>query len=132
MTVKNWIREFADENPTFTSAGYECPPGRFAEWRAELFTPGFEHMVCTAVIAFTDRPPKAYPWSIAKNSSYWLKHAVEQWVKENPNPYYATYIRNGAVIVALASLFYEPKRRWLDGPNCEFKKKAPALWRPGR
>lgn len=129
MTVMNWIREFAIANPRFTSNGFECPPEKFTAWRAELFTPAFEHMVCTAVIALTEKLPRGYPWSITRSSSYAQKHFVEGWVRRGGNTHYSPYIRNGALIVALASLGYEAKPY---GANCTFKKKAPALWRPGR
>lgn len=132
MTVKNWIREFAIANPGFTSNGFECPPERFAEWRAELFTIEFELMVCTATIFLTEKLPRCMPGNLTKLSSYTQKHLVEQWVRENNRTNYAPYIRNGALIIAASTLSYEPVRRPFDGANCTFKKIAPALARPGR
>lgn len=124
MTPEEFIRKFADENPTFTSAGFECPPERFEEWRAELFTTEFADMVCTAVIALTEKLPRGYPWALTRLSSYTQKHLVEGWVRRVKNSNYAPYIRNGALIIAMADLGYVPKPY---GVNAMFKKRRAKL-----
>lgn len=124
MTPEEFIRKFADENPTFTSAGFKCQPDCFAEWRAELYTPGFADMVCTAVIALTEKLPRGYPWALTRLSSYTQKHLVERWVWRVKNSNYEPYIRNGALIVAMGYLGYVPKPY---GVNAMFKKRRAKL-----
>lgn len=95
----------------------------FQIYREEMHGESFTRQVAACLEVMGTPQPRGCPLAIRKSSSYAMKHKIEARIRKFQQSELASYITNGAFIVAAVIEGWEPVR-WANNPNCTFKRRA--------
>lgn len=107
----------------FQSVGQWNEGEAFVKNRLDTNSVGFAKQVGTCLQALSTPQPRGEAFHVVRNSSYTLKHKVQNWARRSGIVGLSPYISNGAFIVAACIDGWVPVR-YDRGPNCIFKRGA--------
>ncbi|KAA0889934.1 hypothetical protein [Pusillimonas sp. ANT_WB101] len=130
--LRSQIANVMAQYPDLSAYGFHFSAG--GEWddlelykcyRDMMLTSRFADEVLTCIEAiYAPRARwEARAWRLDLGGSYGLKHAVERWVREGNRDDLASYISNGAFIVAAVIEGWVPVRSQRS-PNCRFAREG--------